>query len=113
MEESAALTSQQVQEQFHEGMLSIYERAKSECNYNATRFLQMVVEQGGLQPARSLLHSPGLSDGFVGLWKLKRLDLTMEALILRHPWRELFTEEERAIARRRLTDAGCAAIEEH
>jgi hypothetical protein len=33
---------------------------------------------------------------------LKRLDLTVEALALRKPWRRLFTEEELGKARQRL-----------
>jgi hypothetical protein len=47
MEETAKVAREDMKEQFHQEMLSVYERAKSECNYSATRFLQMVVEQGG------------------------------------------------------------------
>ena len=46
-----------IKAQFHEEMLSIYRKAKFECGYNATRFFQMVNEKGGLQAAKSLLHS--------------------------------------------------------
>jgi hypothetical protein len=90
--------------QFHEEMLSIYRRALEECAYNATRFLQLVTTQGGLQAAKTLLHATGLSDGFVALWQHGRLDLTMEALVLKPPWSNLFTEEELGIARKRLED---------
>ena len=93
-----------LEDQFHDAMISIYKRAKSECNYNATRFLQMVNELGGLRAARSLLHAPGLSEGFTALWERKRLDLTMEALILKQPWKALFSEEELGVARKRLSD---------
>jgi hypothetical protein len=89
---------------FHEAMLSIYERAKSECKYNAARFLQMVGERGGLQTAKYLLHAPGLSDGFTALWKCGRLDLTVEAYVLMPEWRGLFTEEETKVAAKRLSD---------
>lgn len=34
--------------EFHEAMLTIYRRAKSEAKYNAIRFLQMVSDHGGL-----------------------------------------------------------------
>lgn len=91
---------------FHEAMLSIYERAKTECKYNAARFLQMVGDRGGLQTAKYLLHAPGLSDGFTALWECKRLDLTVEAFVLKPEWRGLFTEEEIGVATRRLTDLG-------
>lgn len=91
---------------FHEAMLEIYERAKTECHYNASRFLQMVVERGGLGTARYLLHAPGLSDGFTALWECNRLDLTVEAYVLKPEWQELFTQDEIAIARKRLSDLG-------
>ena len=87
-------------------MLEIYERAKTECKYNAARFLQMVVDRGGLQTARYLLHAPGLSDGFTALWQCNRLDLTVEAYVLKPEWRGLFTEEEIKIAAQRLSDLG-------
>jgi len=91
---------------FHQAMLEIYERAKTECHYNASRFLQMVGERGGLGTARYLLHAPGLSDGFTALWECNRLDLTVEAYVLKPEWQELFTKDEMAIARKRLSDLG-------
>jgi len=96
----------QLEAEFHEAMLNVYRRAKSECGYNATRFLQMVSEQGGLQAAKTLLYKEGYSDGFVELWQYGRLDISMEALILREPWSSLFTAEELAIAHRRLQELG-------
>jgi hypothetical protein len=32
---------------FHERMGQIYEQAKTECNYTATRFMQLVNAEGG------------------------------------------------------------------
>jgi hypothetical protein len=103
---------EEIERRFHEQMVNIYERAKAECNYNATRFLQMVTELGGLGAAKALLHAPGLSDGFTALWECGCLGLTMEALVLRLPWSDLFTEEELAVARKRLTDLGYN-VDEH
>jgi hypothetical protein len=91
---------------FHEAMLEIYQRARTECKYTATRFLQMVAERGGLQAARQLLHTTGMSDGFTELCLCKRLDLTVEAHVLDPKWRELFTEEEVKIAEKRLSEVG-------
>ena len=65
---------------FHREMVQIYERARRETGYNATRFLQMVSSQGGLVTARSLLRAPAASDGFTALWERTRLDLSVEAL---------------------------------
>ena len=89
-------------QEFTEAMFNIYRSARDEYNYNATRFLQMLNEHDGLETARILIHSDRVSDGYVALWERQRLDLTVEALILRNPWNELFTEQELKIARYRL-----------
>lgn len=95
-----------LEDRFQEEMFLIYERAKDECGYHATRFLNMLRERGGLQTAKYLLHAPNLSDGFTALWERERLDLTVEALVLRKPWCDLFDQEELAIARKRLAELG-------
>lgn len=97
-----------LQEQFDEAMFEIYRRAKAEANYNASRFLAMLEERGGLATARALIHAPRVSEGFEALWERKRLDLTVEAVILKDPWRQLFDESELEIARQRLRDLGYA-----
>ena len=91
---------------FHEQMLGVYERALDECKYPATRFLRLVSEQGGFEAARTLLTKEVLSYGFEKLWECRRLDLTMEVLVLHEPWRQLFSNEELETARRRLADLG-------
>ena len=92
-----------LQRDFDEAMLQVYVRARDECRYNATRFLQMLHERRGIETARRLL--PSMSDGYAELWRRGRLDLTVEALILRKPWRRLFTGEELRAARRRLEES--------
>ncbi len=91
---------------FHERMSQIYEQAKTECNYTATRFMQMVNAEGGLQAAKKLLTSGGYSEGLTRLWEAKRLDISMEATILQEPWSQLFTDEELSVARKRLEELG-------
>jgi hypothetical protein len=89
---------------FDEEMFQIYQRAHSEANYNASRFLQMLHEHRGLETARILLHSANVSEGYTALWERGRLDLTVEALIHDNPkWHPLFTEEELANCSKRLT----------
>lgn len=88
---------------FHRAMVSVYERARDEAGYNATRFLQMVAERGGLETARQLLHAPAVSDGFTALWEKGRLDLSVEFRMLQPQFEDLFTEDEREIARQRLS----------
>ena len=95
-----------LERRFHEALLSLYKRAKAECGDNATRFLQMVNERGGLQTAHFLLHASSLSEGSTILWQKGRLDLTLEKLVLDRQWQELFSDEERGIARKRLSELG-------
>lgn len=100
--------SKNLEPAFHEEMAGIYEMAKVECHYNATRFLQLVNERGGLHTAKILLHSGGFSDELTRLWQEGRLDISMEALVLKHPWRSMFTAEEIAVADTRLRELGYA-----
>jgi hypothetical protein len=44
-----------------------------------------------------LISKSGGTYGFEVLWENKRLDLSVEALVLRPEYHELFTEEERKI----------------
>ena len=91
--------------EFDEEMLGIYQRALSETRYKATRFLSMLHDHRGLETARLLIHSPGVSEGYTALWERKRLDLTVEAVIHDNPkWHPLFTHEELAICDKRLAE---------
>jgi hypothetical protein len=96
----------ELESRFHEAMVDIYRRAKADAGYNATRFLQIVSDQGGYQAARTLIHASTVSDGYAALWERGHLELTVEALILKPEWHDLFSEVERNIARKRLTDYG-------
>ena len=94
-----------LQRRFDLEMLNIYRRARFEAKYNATRYMQMLNELGGLETARILINSSTVSEGYTALWERGRLDLTVEALIHDNSeWQPLFTEEELKIIRRRLAD---------
>ena len=66
----------------------------------------MLSEHGGLATARQLLLAATVSDGFTSLWLAHRLDLTVEAHVLKSEFNDLFTDDERTIARRRLDAFG-------
>ena len=91
-----------LEQQFHEQMINIYRNALTQTRYKATGFLEMVTMQGGLAAAKTLLHTLHLPDWFAALWARGRLDLTMEYMLIQPPWRSLFTNEELAVARKRL-----------
>ena len=94
-----------IEEQFHKEMLGISDQAK-EFGYFPSYFIRMVGEQGGLGAARQLLKGNEMSSGLMRLWEQKRLDVSVEALVLREPWASLFTDEEIASARGRLEKLG-------
>ena len=90
---------------FDRRMADIYRRAREEAGYNASRFLEMLGEHGGVETAHILLASTSVSDGYTALWERKRLDLTVEALVLEEDW-GLFSEVEVRTARVRLEQYG-------
>jgi hypothetical protein len=89
---------------FHQAMLDIYARAKDETGYNATRFLNMVRERGGVATAHYLLagNVTDVSEGFTQLALKGRLDLAVESVVQAPEWAGLFSEAELKIARLRL-----------
>lgn len=80
--------------------------ASSKVGYRPTEFLRMIERDGALPTAKHLILSSTPSSGFTKLWELKRLDLTVEALALREPWRGLFSVAELERAERRLKQYG-------
>ncbi|MBT0651541.1 hypothetical protein [Geomobilimonas luticola] len=91
---------------FHKAMINVFERARDECNFKPTYFLKMVTEHGGLEAAKRLIASSKPSDGFTKLWELKRLDISVEAVVLSPEFSVLFTDEEKNQARIRLKSYG-------
>ena len=103
--------SNELQQQFHQEMLSIYDSGlKLKPPYRAKLFLQMVSEHGGKITANRLLATPKPSSGFTELFLRgkENLKLSVEYLVLKSPWRELFTDEQLAIARKRLREVDCS-----
>lgn len=97
-------------ERFHHAMLEIYDAAaKLKPPYRASRFKLMVNERGGKAAADSLLAKDTVSNGFTELFLRGKanLKLSVEYLVLKPEWREMFTEEQLNIARKRLIDVEC------
>jgi hypothetical protein len=90
---------------FHNDMLNIYASAK-EIGYNATYFIQMISGLGGYEAAIKLIHTSKPSDGFAKLWELKRLDLSVEAHVLKREYDYLFSDDERKLCYDRLKEYG-------
>ena len=90
---------------FDQAMFEVFRRAKTEARYNATIFLQMLTDNGGLRTAKTLINASQPSDGYTALYMRKRLDLTVEAVVLGDTrWHPLFSEGELTKAAKRLAD---------
>ena len=98
-----------LEKRFHNDMIQIYVTAKR-LKYIASYFLQMVTEKGGYMTAKQLIHTNTPSEGFTKLWELKRLDLSVEAHVLKPEYNLLFTDEERQICQTRLSEYGYKAL---
>jgi hypothetical protein len=105
--EKVGVAMQDLVKRFDAAMLDIYRNAKSEAGYNATIFLRMLGDRGGLATAKYLINSANPSDGYTHLYERGRLDLTVEATVAENAcWHELFTEGELRRARQRLLQYG-------
>ena len=91
---------------FGEAMFAIYREAK-ELGYTPNTFLRMLSDKGPLETARQLINTSKSSYGYTRLWELRRLDLSVEAVIHdNEKWPGLFTQDELHRCKRRLADYG-------
>ena len=98
----------QLEMKFHRAMLNIYQTAKKELKYKATRFLQMLSSpEASVATAKKLVLEPTFTEGLSVLWENQRLDLTVEALVgYNEEFYPLFTEDEIVAARKKLEEVG-------
>jgi hypothetical protein len=61
--------------------------------YHPTRFKGMLESFGGFETVKRILSTGRPSDGFVELWRLNRLNLTCEAIVVETKWRDFFDNE--------------------
>ena len=91
--------------EFHRAMIRIYQVAK-DFDYFATRFRVMVEQHGGVETARRLLSAGNAQEGLTRLWELNRLDLSVEYHLLNPRFQELFDDNIKEEAARRLGELG-------
>ena len=84
----------ELQNEFNREMLAL-PNATKEFGYNPSYFIRMVKRDGGLLAAKKLIMKPKISDGLKKLQQCGRLDLSIEATVLKEKYRPLFTDEER------------------
>lgn len=92
-------------EQLIAGFVARLRAADIECHrlgYHPTRFEQMLQKEPPIDLAKRLIISGELQDGLKTLARLKRLDLSLESIVLEDRFRPLFSQEHLEAARWRL-----------
>lgn len=95
-----------LENKFTQELIEKSEKAKKDCKYNPTRFLQMIANNGGVKTAKLLIAKDQISDGFVTLQMCGRLDLSMEAVVVDKKYAGLFTDDEVNTCFMRLCECG-------
>lgn len=70
--------------------------------FSSTAFIKMLEKHGAVKTAKSLLNTKELNKGFSRILNKKLTQHSMEAIVLRPEYKELFTEKELEVCRRRL-----------
>jgi hypothetical protein len=107
------MATKTLEEKLHDEMVDLYSKTGREAGYWAHRYLQKVKRVGGLNAAHDWL-KPELdsTSGLQRLMEKNRIDLSLEALVLRNPWSSLFTSEELQVAQKRLNSAASLRLPE-
>ena len=82
------------EKKFSEEWLKRVEQAKGLEEYNSAKLLKDIQQYGGVSVARRALSRNGCSDNFEILKKNNRLDLSMEALVVKGEFGSLFEDDE-------------------
>lgn len=80
--------------------------AEYAAKYRPNDLIMMLGSLGGYGTAVSLLSKTQISDGFIKLWEVGRLDLTIEALVLGSDWCQCFDSNLLKLAKERLDRSG-------
>ena len=100
----------QLEKQLKQEFLRVSCICKDEYQLSPTRFLQILENRGPVNTAIVLVKDSTYHKAFVKLWEFGRLDLTVEAIILRDPYNQLFSQELLNMAKCKLIDLGYTDI---
>jgi len=98
--------NEQLEKQLEREYLQISSLYYEEYGYHPSRFLQMMKEYGPVHTSIRLVMDPVPHEGLTKLYELRRLDISVEAIILREPFRNLFSDEVLNKAREKLVELG-------
>lgn len=89
---------------FHEEMLKLFKRTAKEVKYKPTRRLDMINKYGGYEAAIKILPTDSNTFDFTLLWEQERLDLSIEALVTKDRYKDLFPREVVDFCQKRLDE---------
>lgn len=93
-----------LEEQLYDALVESCRVAKEVVGYDASRFRLMLQEKGAKQAAEELILRPQITDGLTRLCMEGRLDLSVEAIVIEGPYKQLFSEDVLSMARKSLND---------
>jgi hypothetical protein len=97
---------QRLAKSFHEDLREEIRVLCWDIGYRPPRLEELLNLYGAVEAVRRILRSPRASEGFGVLAHHGMLHRSIEAWALRPEYRDLFTHEERDVARRRLERQG-------
>ena len=83
-----------LEKKLQDEVLKNCDRATRECGCQMTKFVQTIERFGIVKTAQEILRKRRTSDCFNKLADAKRLELTMEASVVKSEYAELFTDEQ-------------------
>ena len=96
----------EIEDDFKNELLKAVDICINLYRYRPSYYLQMLDNYGAMGTAIKLVTAAKFHEGFTKLWEFGRLDLTVEAIMLRSPYRQLFSKEVLDKASERLRALG-------
>lgn len=89
------MSNRELETELDAAMNEIYHRLKAEAKFDAVYFFNLLSTLGGIKTAKILFATEQPTEGFKNIAERNRLDLTVEALVLKIPkFQTLFNASE-------------------
>ena len=85
--------TEQLKKSFHQDMIGLYKQIIKSVKYKPTRLMDYINKYGGYEAAVKYISTESNVQDFAILWEKERLDLSVEALMTKEQYRELFNED--------------------
>ncbi len=95
-----------LEKQLEQKLIEASEICRTIYRYYPSRFLQIMNSKSAVETAKQLVMDSKYHEGLTKLWELKRLDLTVEAIIIQDPYCKLFSDEILVKTKEKLNELG-------